>query len=1525
MLVTLIGKKNIYKLVLPSNPVGNYWICDKEQGSEKKLVNIEGKDGNWQIVTNKNVKAINPEVLKFENDEIKIVSKDEMITDRVILKENYMYGITIDGIDNFYIVYCSPAFEDYYYHLDIKNPNRAVEIFLGKSNKCEIVYNNVLISDVHCKIFKKNNNWFLENYDKKFGTFVNSEQVYDQVKKINNGDLLYIMGLKLVIIGDSIYLNNPSGNINVNQDYFEKSKIKNKKISFNENTDFDEIDSYDEKDFFYRIPRLKKVPHREYIKIDPPPQIQNKEEMPIILVLGSSFTMCGLMIFSSFNSLMNSNDGKISAFKIIYIIIMLISMIIFPFITTKWDRKRKERYEKKRQEKYISYIKSKIKDVNQIMDVQRDSLLRNYISGNECKEIIINRSQRLWERTIEDYDFLDVRLGIGDVPLDIDLSYPEQSFTMEEDSLVEIMNRLTQLSHTLKEAPIVFSFVQNKISSLIYQEKEKLDIMIKSIITQLITLHSYEDLKLVFLLKEDYKREWEYVKKLPHIWNNTKDIRFFGDNDKDIDEISKYLEEEWKNRSSDSSNNKNKLNEPYYLIITDDYKKNKNLKIIEKIIKTENNLGFGLLCIGQYLSECANQTQAFIKLDDNNGMIIQSEISENTVKEFKYDEFFVADIDKLFNKLLNIPIKFSNENKEILSKNYSFLEMYEVGLIEQLNILERWKKNDTTISLGAPIGIDSLSRKINLDIHEKYHGPHGLIAGSTGSGKSEFIITYILSLAVNYHPDDVAFVLIDYKGGGLAGAFQKKNMELPHLVGTITNIDKVGLQRSLASIKSELSRRQIVFNEARDKTDESTIDIYKYQKLYHDGLVNEPIPHLLIICDEFAELKQQQSKFMDELISVARIGRSLGVHLILATQKPSGIVNDEIRSNSKFSVCLKVQTKELSRDVIDTPDAANLKEQGQFYLKVGNDEYYNMGYSGYTGAPYIPSDILKKSVDNSVEFISNIGTTIKKINDKKIKTRNSDGEQISKILEYLNFLAKNEGIKKRKLWLDNIPENIYIDKIRKKYNIVDKKNVINPVIGEYDAPQIQKQFVARLDLSTNGNTIIYGNAESGKESLINTICYNLMEYHSPDEVCIYILDFGSESFKILRNSPHVGDVIFSSENEKIDRFFNMIQAEVSSRKRILSEYNGDYKLYLEKNTNPLPMMVIIINNYANFEDLYEKYEEQLISLVRDGSRYGIVFIFTASVQNDLRYRMTQNFKQKIVLRMNNDEDYKSIIENPENIRPSDLFGRGIIKVDGKVYEFQSAKICDAEDYNSFIKDTIKDLNDKYNDNRAEIIKTMPEIVTLSDILSGSVEVNSLPIGISKNNLKVVNYNLQNNLINIIISKNLNDVIVFMENLLNVINRINDVDIEVFDFGHLIINENNNYENVKEKILNNSKKYTLFIIIGINKFIDNIENKEIEFLDFLTKVEEQNNCNFIIADSISKIKQHEYDKWYKNYISGNDGIFIGNGFDDQYLITPLTRKGIVNNCGRSFGYLINKGNPTPIKLVGIKEEEDDINE
>ena len=445
-------------------------------------------------------------------------------------------------------------------------------------------------------------------------------------------------------------------------------------------------------------------------------------------------------------------------------------------------------------------------------------------------------------------------------------------------------------------------------------------------------------------------------------------------------------------------------------------------------------------------------------------------------------------------------------------------------------------------------------------------------------GKSEFIITYILSMAVNYHPYEVQFVLIDYKGGGLAGAFENKEtgVSLPHLTGTITNLDVAEMNRTLVSIKSELQRRQRVFNETKDKLGKSTIDIYKYQKYYRDGLIEDPMSHLFIISDEFAELKQQQPEFMDELISIARIGRSLGVHLILATQKPSGVVNDQIWSNSKFKVCLKVQSRSDSMEMIKRPEAASIKEAGRFYLQVGYDDLFQLGQSAWAGAKYIPSDKILKKVDDSINFISHTGDKYKNIEDLvTVDTTQDYGDQLTNIVKYICDLGKKEEIKTSKLWLDAIPEKIFVQNLKTKYNYQPEPYNITPVIGEYDDPANQKQGISLLKIS-GGNTLIFGIGGSGKENLLNTIIYSCITEHRPEEINFYIVDCGAETLKVFNKIPHVGAVATTGEEEKIYGIFDYIVEEIDRRRNLFADFGGSYKEYIANSNDENDTMYVEI-------------------------------------------------------------------------------------------------------------------------------------------------------------------------------------------------------------------------------------------------------------------------------------------------------------------------------------------------------------
>ena len=1525
MLITLVGPNKCYKLSLPENAEGDYWLTDKSELEEKKLINIHAVDGFWQIESSSYVQIFNPNCLINNENGVSLLKTSYSNLEKIRLEPNNSYFVCLGKSKEILILNCFASYDINYTHYRIQN---AQEIFIGNDVGCEINYCHPFVSRKHAKIYFSNNKCMFENIDKKFGSVVNEMAVFDKQVALNNGDVIYIMGLKIIVLGNSIYINKPKDPVIMNSKCFVvDNSNSNARVTIDEDGDYEEI--YGEDDYFFRAPRITEVIEKEKVSIDDPPAEEDKNEQPLFLVLGTSLPMAAMSSVSIFNTIQGARTGKSSRIQLILslivTILMMVSMVVLPIIALKYEKRKRKLKERTRQDRYKKYIEKKIDSMDEIMNTQRSILFQNYTPPEECARIIFERDSRLWERKIDAKDFATVRLGIGDVESSIDITYPEEKFTMADDNLLDIVGLIGKKSKILPKAPITVTPIEKKIMGIASADISTMGNFLENMIIQLIAFQSYEDLKIVFFVKDSTIYDWGKFKMLPHVWSNQMDMRYFATTRSEMQTVSKQLEDIFNERAMANGDSEDPLiAAPYYLIITDDYKNIESIGIIKDIVDNKTNVGMGLWCLDNNIKKFPDECKTFLILADRVGTIVESEVSSSKQRQFVFDVLQKYNFDMIAQKIANIPIKFSASSKEYLLPNsYTFMEMYNAGRIEQLNIINRWKTNDSTLSLAAPIGIEASGREIVLDIHEKYHGPHGLIAGSTGSGKSEFIITYILSLAINYHPDDVTFILIDYKGGGLAGAFKKKDIQLPHLVGTITNIDKVGLQRSLDSIQSELRRRQVAFNEARNLTEESTIDIYKYQKLYHEGILKKPIPHLLIICDEFAELKQQQEEFMDELISVARIGRSLGVHLILATQKPAGVVNDQIKSNSKFGVCLKVQEKEDSNDVIKKPDAANLKRAGQFYLQVGNDEVFVLGQSGWAGAPYIEADELKPKIDTSIEFVSNIGSVIKNIDNYSQNVKESKTDQLTSIVKYLAELAEKNNIHEDQLWLENIPATIYLNDVKEKYNYAEEYQRINPVIGEYDDPFNQYQGILTLDITNNGNTLIYGSADSGKETLIDTMIYDIIMTHSADEVNIFALDFGSEALRIFSKANQVGDVILSSEEEKVSRYFDIMRREMRYRKNLLAEYNGDMKLYLSNPEHKLPMILTIINGFENFKEAYlETFEDDIQQLCREGIKYGLTFIFTLSSISDIRYRLAQNFKQTICLQLNTDDEYMSVFEGVKKKRPSPIFGRGLVRLNGEIYEFQTAKICSGEEWNATVRDNIEKSNERFPQ-KSISIPVMPPLIT-ADLLKDYIkDLSAVPIGIESKSLNVHTFNFAKYPFVPIGTKLLEESAGFVKELVKVFIQMKNTEVVLVD-GEQFIQSNAKTEFERfTKLVNSAKALNLVgVFYGLDRFLSSLDSAEEEMEELLSQAASLGTVSIIAIDTPNKLKNHEYDSWYKAYSNEENGIWLGNGVNDQYLINVnLGMRERNNNCGLAFGYSVNPKRSVEIKVVGLQNTED----
>ncbi len=1524
MIVTLMKSERIFSITLPEKINGRYWISDIDiNGKKRDIISVEGVNGHWILKETKKVK------INAQSEDVISLSTGKIYTVQIFDEEAPAY------------LFAEPVNESrqIYKKLVVAND---VQLRIGRdahNNIC--VYNN-FVSSNHATMVYFNNEWTISDNNSTNGTYVNMKKI--TTAKLEPGDVIFIMGFKIIVGSNFIAINNPDNTVAYDKRVlydFENQKTDTSKEKLNE----EEL----ENQYFYRSPRFKREISPIEIKIDPPPQAEKVDTTPMALVVGPAITMgmasLSTGVFSVVNAMSTGGNMMSVAPTLVMSFSMLLGMVLWPILTRRHEKKLKAKMERYRQAKYKDYIFS-IKDVI-AKEIQNQSniLNENNVDIDECIDRIFSKKDNLWERVIGQNDFLKLRVGLGNIPLQGKIQYPEKRFSLENDNLQDELVALMSEPKKLNMVPITYSFADSKVCGIIGEKKSLAQDFVKNMIVRMTSLHSYDELKIVIITSEEENEIWSSLKWLPHIWDDDKNIRFYATNLNEAKDLSAYFEKIYFERKENRRNSK-EIVAPYYLIFNTNKAVSEKTELINMILKDDEHLSFGIINIEESLNALPKECSMVIEIGQKISKIYDRNDITGNRTEFLADIGLGCDLGDVTKAVGNIHLDLS-KNAYSLPGMLTFLEMFNQTKIEHLNPLTRWKENNPTVSLAAPIGVDTLGQLFTLDLHEKFQGPHGLVAGMTGSGKSEFIITYILSMAVNYHPDEVAFILIDYKGGGLTGAFEdaEKGIKLPHLAGTITNLDGSAVKRSLISIQSELRRRQAVFNEARKVSNEGTMDIYKYQKLYRNGVVSEPIPHLFIISDEFAELKTQQPEFMVQLISAARIGRSLGVHLILATQKPSGVVDDQIWSNTRFRVCLKVQDKSDSMDMIKRPEAAELANTGRFYLQVGFNEFFALGQSAWCGAPYNESGIVEKNVDNSIKVIDNIGRVVKELKPKKVQQNNGEStKQIVAIVKYLSDLAREENISVRPLWLDAIPANIYISDIIEKYCIqTETPYILNPVMGELDDPFNQSQEALRLSLTEDGNTLIYGVAGSGKLTFITTMIYELIKNHSPEYLNLYILDFGAETLKMFEKAPQVGGVVLSSEAERVINLMKLLKNEIIERKKLFVDYGGDYVSYVKNSGNPYPNIVVVINNYSAFAEMYEECEEIISFVSREGIKYGVYFVVTATNTGSVRFRLVQNFKRTFVMQMNDKNDYSALLGTVDGTYPAEIKGRGILKTD-RTYEFQTAKVADDDDVADVVKVLVDELREKYSGIKAKRIPVLPKRVDAEYFANDDITLDKLPIGVNKKKLSVINHNLRENYLSFILAQDTDSVAPVLQGIAELLADKIDANIVVVDAVNKFVEDNdrkytyhnNSFNDVVVDIFNelvsrhkyckehgevNSPKI-IYIINSLEKLKESLSEDGKDKLNVLLENGRlQLNVHFIIGDMGSAISKVTFDAWYKKHCVNVSGIWVGDGSTDQYVlkITKPTSE-LYQEMEKGFGLYISKGRYTIIKLLTSKFTE-----
>ncbi|WP_081214656.1 type VII secretion protein EssC, partial [Streptococcus gallolyticus] len=698
--------------------------------------------------------------------------------------------------------------------------------------------------------------------------------------------------------------------------------------------------------------------------------------------------------------------------------------------------------------------------------------------------------------------------------------------------------------------------------------------------------------------------------------------------------------------------------------------------------------------------------------------------------------------------------------------------------------------------------------------------------------------------------------------------------------------DGAQAMRALTSINAEIHRRERLF------AANGVNHINQYQKKYKLGEVTEPLPHLFLISDEFAELKQEQPDFMSALVSTARTGRSLGIHLILATQKPAGVVNDQIWSNSRFKIALKVADRQDSNEMLHTPDAAEITQTGRAYLQVGNNEVYELFQSAWSGADYQPDKDDQGIEDQTIYAINALGQ-YDILNDdlsglEDVEDIRQVPSELDAIVHHLHDLTQTLKPLARP-WLPPLAIRVYSQDLRPSaFQDLWQQSTgsLKALIGLVDLPSQQDQRIIYHDFETEGNLILYAAPGMGKSTFLQNLIMDLTRQNTPELLHCYLFDFGTNGLLPLRSLPHVADSFMMEDSEKITKFILRMKTEMATRKKRFSQYGvSNIKLYRQLSGEQLPEIMIMIDSYDGIKEAEtgEALEAMIQTLSRDGGSLGINVVITAGRTGVIKSALQANFKTRISLKMTDNNDTRNIMGR-HDYTMEDIPGRGLILVN-KPEVFQTALPARGEDSVAMLQalqEEAEEMAAAWTGPRPNRIPVVPEKLSLEDFMAKpsvqeAIQDDQLPLGLDTVEVKSVGIALKQLTHMLVMSDNEENLSFTFKSLIIVSNALSSQTIKT-----LLLDMDGTLEEYQQKVNTylSDKETILKLIQQVKIEIEKRkqDNRWIHWLILIPSIEQLiqdngfNQDEFIeVYEEASKVGIHFVIGGYYNFINTNISI------------------------------------------------------
>lgn len=975
---------------------------------------------------------------------------------------------------------------------------------------------------------------------------------------------------------------------------------------------------------------------------------------------------------------------------------------------------------------------------------------------------IVRDPARLWERRRVDGDFLRVRVGTGEMPVR-DLQIGQQSSTVLTPPDQFMLNEASALTARFRngtELPLTVPLDRVGNISVIGPREDCLRVA-RALLVQAAALHAPDDVAIALAVPGDRLPDWDWAKWMPHLLDTEQldgpvAARRIAPS---VDQLARQIGPDLRRRASYAAEVRRGLSgkdalamTSRLLVVTDGHGED-----AAELPRPDEAVGLremGTTVIHLLEQRIQEPGHVGVRITaDGDRLFIEDLREDQPISAHgTVDEVGIPFAEGLARMLA--PLRLSAESlvDAPLSGPVDFADLLGIDDVARLDLASLWAPRGERAFLRVPIGISDSHGPVLLDLKESSElgmGPHGLCVGATGSGKSELLRTLVLSLVATHPPEDLALVLVDYKGGATFAPFA----DLPHVAGVITNLEnQAGLvERVHASLAGEVKRRQQVLKEAGN-----IADIGDYAALRADRRPDlEPLPHLFVVIDEFGELLTAKPDFIDLFLSIGRIGRSIGVHLLLSSQRIEGGKLKGLDTYLSYRLGLRTFSADESRTVLDTTDAFHLPPLPGFgYLKVDTSHYERFKASYVSGAYRGPVQRAEDEDSGPLALEYEAFNTLSKPDttgsrEPTARRRETGPTEMGVIVEQLRAAAAPV----RRIWLPPLPDAIPLDEVAgpldvgaRGMQLTKRRGRLTVPMGLIDDPTRQRQGEWYLDLTVaGGHAAVIGGPQSGKTTLLRTLVLSLALTHTPQEVGVYGLDLVGGGLQALAGLPHVGGVAGRADRERAARTLEEVRTMLATREDLFREHGIDSveQLRALHAAGRLPRLasaeiVLVIDGFGALRDDFEELDDAVVDILKRGGGYGIHVVAGMLRWNDVRIATQSNFGTRVELRLNDPSESSVDRKLAETLSPAEP---GRVLTDGKLFAQvalpRTDGLRDTSELGAVLERTAGTVRATWSGETAQPVRVLPHLLEPALLPGPAAEPARVPIGLDQNGLAPV--------------------------------------------------------------------------------------------------------------------------------------------------------------------------------------------